>query len=104
MIEEGKSNLAAYSIAVNHDRIMNESDLFPLAPHFAKIFRAVNKPEESLPYKIRPKTAMQLQNVEPLCRRDQETIDTIKIEAKVSNERKAFMKNQFTGDLNFSSI
>jgi hypothetical protein len=47
---------------------------------------------------------MQLQNVEPLCRRDQETIDTIKIEANVSNERKAFMKNQFTGDLNFSAI
>jgi len=31
-------------------------------------------------------------------------IDRISIEAKVSDEKKAFMRNQFTGDLNFSAI
>lgn len=31
-------------------------------------------------------------------------IDTIKIKVNVSDERKAFMHNQFTGDLNFFAI
>jgi hypothetical protein len=47
---------------------------------------------------------MQLRTVEPLCRRDQGTIDTKDIGANISNERKAFMTSQFTGDLNFSAI
>ena len=66
---------------------MNESPLYPLAPSFAKISDVISKQEEFKPLKIRPKSTMQLRTVEPLCRRDQEIIDTMDIEANISNER-----------------